>query len=67
MTILHIKSLNAEGITAAMTAYMKSKGFSYRKLIGQGYDGTAGKSTGLQRQIHTLAGHAVYALAIAYR
>lgn len=34
MTILHIKSLNAEAITAAMTAYIESKGFGYRKLIG---------------------------------
>lgn len=33
--------LNAEAITAAITAYTESKGFSYRKLIGQGYDGAS--------------------------
>ena len=67
MTILHIKSLDAESITAAITAaitaYVESKGFSFRKLIGQGYDGASpfsGKNTGVQKRIRTLAGHAVY-------
>ena len=33
MTILHIKSLDAESITAAITAYVESKGFSFRPRI----------------------------------
>ena len=52
MTILHIKSLDAESITTAITTYVESKGFSFRKLIGQGYDGASpfsGKNTGVQK------------------
>ena len=63
MTILHIKSLDAEFITAAITAFVESKGFRFRKLIGQGYDGAypfSGKNTGVQKRICMLAGHAVY-------
>ena len=41
MTTLHIKSLDAEAITAAITAYLEAKSSSYRKLIGQGYDGAS--------------------------
>ena len=70
MTILHIKSLDAEFITAAITAYVESKGFSFRKLIGQGYDGASpfsGKNTGVQKRIRTLAGHAVYIHCFCHR
>ena len=52
MTILHIKSLDAEAITAAITTYLESKILSYRKLIGQGYDGASpfsGKHTGVKK------------------
>ena len=31
MTILHIKSLDAEAITTAITVYIASKGFSFRR------------------------------------
>ena len=38
LAMLHIKAMDAETITAAITSYMESKNFSYRKRIGQGYD-----------------------------
>ncbi len=60
MTILHITSLTAESLAAEITSFIESKELEYRKLIGQGYDGVAGKDTGVQKRIHTLSGHALY-------
>ena len=64
MTTLHIKSLDAEAITAAITAYLEAKSTSYRKLIGQGYGGASPFSgntySSLKIKMHTLASHAIY-------
>ncbi len=63
MTILHIRSLDAETLTGAITSYITSQGVDIKRLIGQGYDGAApfsGKNTGVQRRIRTCSGHALY-------
>ena len=68
MTILHIKSLDAEAITAAITTYLESKILSYRKQIGQGYDGASpfsGKCTGVKKtNSHTSWSCNIYALLL---
>ena len=43
-----------------MLRLLEAKRFSYRKVIGHGYDGVSpfsGKNTGVQQRIHTLDGH----------
>ena len=67
---MHIKSLDAEAITAAITAYLESKSLGYRRLIGQGYDGASpfcGKHTGVKKRICTVAGHAIYMYCSCHR
>ena len=49
MTILHIRSLDAETLASAITSYVESQGLNIKRLIGQGYDGAApfsGKNRG---------------------
>ena len=43
MTILRVKSTDADTITKAITSYMylQEKNLNCRKLVGQGYDGAA--------------------------
>ena len=41
MTILHVKSTDADTITKAITLYLQEKNLNCRKLLGQGYDGAA--------------------------
>ena len=63
MTILHIRSLDAETLASAITSYMESQGLKIKRLIGQGYDGAApfsSKNIGVQRRMRTLSGHALY-------
>ena len=63
MTILHIRSLDAETLASTITSYVESQGLNIKRLIGQGYDGAApfsGKNTGVQRRLRTLSGHALY-------
>ena len=63
MTVLHVTSTDAESITKTLTSYIEEKGFYYRKLVGQAFDGAAtfaGVNTGVQKRIRTHAGHALY-------
>ena len=63
MTILHIKSTDADTITKAITSYLQEKNLNCRKLVGQGYDGAAklsGFRSAVQRRIRTHAAHAFY-------
>ena len=63
MTILHVKSTDADTITKAITSYLQKKNLNCRKLVGQGYDGAAtfyGCRSGVQRRIRTHAAHALY-------
>ena len=63
MTILHIRSLDAETLASTITFYVESQGLNIKRLIGQGCDGAApfsGKNTGVQRRMRTLSGHALY-------
>ena len=41
MTILHVKSTDADTITKAITSYLQEKNLNCRKLVGQGYDAAA--------------------------
>ena len=41
MTILHVKSADADIITKAITSYLQEKNLNCRKLVGQGYDEAA--------------------------
>ena len=41
LTILHVKSADAEEITRALTTYISDKELEYTKLVGQGYDGAS--------------------------
>ena len=41
MTILHVKSTDADTITKAITSYLQEKNLNCRKLVGQGCDGDA--------------------------
>ncbi len=63
LTTLHVKSTDADAITAAITAYISEKNLDYQKLVGQGYDGAAtfsGSKSGVQRRIRVHAAHALY-------
>ena len=63
MTILHVKSTDAETITEAITSFLNEKKLNHRKLVGQGYDGAAmfsGVNTGVQRRLRVHAPHALY-------
>ena len=63
MTILHVKSTDADTITKAITSYLQEKNLNCRKLLGQGYDGAAtfsGCRSGVQRRIRTHAALALY-------
>ena len=63
MSILHIRSLDAETLASTITSYLESQGLNIKRLIRQGYDGAApssGKNTGVQRRMRTLSGHALY-------
>ena len=58
---LHVKSTDAETITAAITAYISENNLHYQKLVGQGYDGAStfsGNKSGVQRRIRIHAAHA---------
>ena len=70
LTTLHVKSTNAEAITAAITAYIGEKDLDYNKLVGQGYDGAAtfsGSKSGVQRRIRVHAPHALYVHCSCHR
>ena len=41
MTILHVKSTDADTITKVLTTYLQENNLNCRKLVGQGYDGAA--------------------------
>ena len=63
MTILHIRSLDAETLANTITSYVESKGLNIKRLIGQEHDGAAlfsSKNIGVQRRMRTLSGHALY-------
>ena len=63
LTILHVKSTDAEEITHALTTYISEKELEYTKLVGQGYDGAAtfcGIRTGVQRRMRLHHAHALY-------
>ena len=63
MTILHVKSTDAETITEAITSFLNEKKLNHRKLVGQGYDSAAmfsGVNTGVQRRLRVHAPHALY-------
>ena len=63
MTTLHVKSTDAEAITAVITAYIGEKDLDYNKLVAQGYDGAAtflGSKSGVQKRIRVHAPHALY-------
>ncbi|KAI6649994.1 52 kDa repressor of the inhibitor of the protein kinase-like [Oopsacas minuta] len=61
--ILHVKDVDAASITQALTTFIEVNNLDYRRLVGQGYDGTAtfsGCTNGVQRRIRTHSAHAVY-------
>ena len=63
LTVLHVKSTDAETISAALTSFITENDLDYRKLVGQGYDGAAtfsGSQTGVERRIRVHAAHALY-------
>ena len=63
MTIVHIRSLDAETLASTITSSLESQGFNIKRLIGQGYVGAVPfsvKNTGVQRRMRTLYGHALY-------
>ena len=63
LTTLHVKSTDAETITAAIAAYISEKNLDYQKVVGQGYDGAStfsGSKSGVQRRIRVHAAHALY-------
>ena len=63
LTILHVKSTNAEAITRALTTYISDKELEYTKLVGQGYDGASafsGVHSGVQKRVRVHAAHALY-------
>ena len=45
MTILHVKSTDADTITKAITSYLQEKNINCRKLVSQGYDGAPNNIT----------------------
>ena len=63
LTILHVKSTDAEEITRALTTYVSDKELEYTKLVGQGYDGASAFScvhSGVQKRMRVHAAHALY-------
>ena len=63
LTVLHIKSTDAEEITRALTIYIGEKQLEYTKLVGQGYDGASafsGVHSGVQKRTRVHAAHALY-------
>ena len=63
MTVLHVKSTDAEAITDTLTSFISEKNLDYRKLVSQGYDGAAtfsGNRTGVQTRMKVHAAHALY-------
>ena len=63
MTVLHVKSMDAEEITDTLTSFIREKNLDYRKLVGQGYDGAAtfsGNRTGVQTRMKVHAAHVLY-------
>ena len=63
LTVLHVKSTDAENITDALTSFISGNNLDYKKVIGQGYDGAAtfsGSRTGVQRRMRVHAAHALY-------
>ena len=63
LTVLHVKSTDAEAITDTLTSFISEKNLDYRKLVGQGYDGAAtfsGNRTGVQTRMKVHAAHALY-------
>ena len=63
LTTLHVKSTDAETITAAITAHISEKNLDYQMLVGQGYDGASTFSrskSGVQRRIRIHAAHDLY-------
>ena len=60
LTVLHIKSTDAEAITNALTSFLSDNNLNFRKLVGQVYDVAAtfsGSTTGVQRRIRVHAAH----------
>ena len=63
LTVLQVKSTDAETITGTLTLFISEKNLDYRKLVGQGYDGAAtssGNRTGVQTRMMVHATHALY-------
>ena len=63
LTVLHVKSTDAEAITNTLTPFNSEKNLDYRKLVGQGYDGAAtssGNRTGVKTRMKVHAAHALY-------
>ena len=63
LTVLHVKSTDAEAITDTLTSFISEKNLDCRKLVGQGYDGAAtflGNRTGVQTRMKVHAAHALY-------
>ena len=63
LTILHIKSTNAEEITRALNAYISEKEVQYTKLVGQVYDGASifcGYRSRVQLWMGVYHDHALY-------
>ena len=68
MTILHIRSLDAETLASTITSYVKSQGLNIKRLIGQGYRGAApfsGKNTGVQGECVPFLPCIVYPLLLS--
>ena len=69
LSCIYVHQLDAGTITAAIRAYLDSKGFDYRKLVGQGYDGASpfsGMHNGIQNRICTVSGHAIDIHCVCY-
>ena len=70
MTVLHVKSTDAEAITDTLTSFISEKNLDYRKLVSQGYDGAAtfsGNRTGVQTRMKVHAAHALYIYCSCHR
>ena len=63
LTVLHVKSTDAEAITDTLTSFISEKNLDCRKFVGQGYDGAAtfsGNRTGVQTRMKVHAAQALY-------
>ena len=56
--MLRVKALDAATMTDTLCSCMESNNLDYRKMIEQGYDGTAtfsGWNSGVQKRVHVHA------------